>query len=193
MVVVSLGLLGHDASSEPQVAPDVQGPQRLLAPERNADGLQGLPFTASRESRESGPRSRRPVSPGRPATGSKEGRWSPELRDCATQSVQRCGSTRETRGGRTVGREAPQRREPGTRRGATQRRRPELPRLPPPATGVEAPVCQALLAGQEGLPPSPPGDTPAASRCRFGSAGHSAFLTPAGETRALRAACPSPA
>ena len=127
MVVVSLGLLGHDASSEPQVAPDVQGPQRLLAPERNADGLQGLPFTASRESRESGPRSRCPVSPGRPATGSKEGRWSPELRDCATQSVQRCGSTLETRGGRTVGREAPRRREPGTRRGATQRRRPEQP------------------------------------------------------------------
>lgn len=49
VVVVPLRLLGDDASSEPQVSVDVQGPQSLLVPESDADRLQSLPFTANEE------------------------------------------------------------------------------------------------------------------------------------------------
>lgn len=37
VVVISLGLVGDDARSEPQVSMDVQGPQSLLVPESYAD------------------------------------------------------------------------------------------------------------------------------------------------------------
>lgn len=47
VVVVPLRLLGNDASSEPQVSVDVQGPQSLLVPESDTDRLQSLPFTAN--------------------------------------------------------------------------------------------------------------------------------------------------
>lgn len=45
VVIVSLGLLGLNASSKPQVSVDVQGPKRLLVPEGDADRFQGLPLT----------------------------------------------------------------------------------------------------------------------------------------------------
>lgn len=47
VVVIPLRLLGNDASSEPQVSVDVQGPQSLLVPEGDTDRLQSLPFTAN--------------------------------------------------------------------------------------------------------------------------------------------------
>lgn len=47
MVVVPLRLLGNDASSEPQVSVNIQGPQSLLVPESDTDRLQSLPFTAN--------------------------------------------------------------------------------------------------------------------------------------------------
>ena len=50
VVVVSLGLLGNDASPEPQVSSDVQSPQALLVPESHTDGLQSLPLTANKDS-----------------------------------------------------------------------------------------------------------------------------------------------
>lgn len=49
VVVVSLGLLGNDASPEPQVSSDVQGPQALLVPEGYTDGLQSLPLTGNKD------------------------------------------------------------------------------------------------------------------------------------------------
>ena len=57
VVVVSLGFLGNDASPEPQVSSDVQGPQALLVPESYTDGLQSLPLTGNEDkSVESAPR-----------------------------------------------------------------------------------------------------------------------------------------
>jgi len=49
MVVIALGLLGSDTSSEPQVPSDVQGPQSLLVPKSYTDGFQSLPFTGNRD------------------------------------------------------------------------------------------------------------------------------------------------
>lgn len=39
VVIISLGRLGNDASSEPQVSADVQSPQSLLVPKSYTDRL----------------------------------------------------------------------------------------------------------------------------------------------------------
>lgn len=69
VVVIPLGLLGNDASSEPQVSSDVQGPQGLLVPESDTDRFQSLPFTGNEEeSVESAPAFMAPSAPRMPAS-----------------------------------------------------------------------------------------------------------------------------